>query len=287
MRRKIFFALLLLAAVLAPIATHAQTITTASAKVLDPAGLEYANGQLTISLVPPSGGVSPYVTATGSPIILSQTVNLDNNASFSVGLVANGSITPASTTYTFRVCGIAIPFPIGANTQSCFTVTGITISGSTQSISANLNSASVRLARTWAPERVFFTLPAAGTSSISATTMDAAVPSTPATGIPYTFEAYISQTVLGASCAGNSTITVNLIYQDVNAAAPQTQAIGTYTVTTNGTLGIVPLTSNAYAGRITITSAPASVVQYSTTYSAGGSCSPAPAVQVFPVLLRN
>jgi hypothetical protein len=287
MRRKIFFALLILIAFLAPIATHAQTITTVSGKVIDPGGLEYANGQLTITLVGVSGGASPTVTATGSPVIPSQTVNLDSSAQFSVGLVANGSITPASTTYSFRVCGLGVPFPVGATTQSCFSVTGVTISGATQSLSATLNAASVRQVRTWEPGRVFFTLPTAGTSSISATTMDAVVPSTPATWLPYTFQAYISQTVLGASCAGNSTITVNLIYQDVNAAAPQTQAIGTYTVTTNGTLGIVPLTSNAYAGRITFTAAPASAIQYSTTYSAGGSCSPAPAVQIYPVLLRN
>lgn len=286
MLRKIFFALAILAAALAPIGAHAQTITAVSGTVLDPQGLAYAGAQLTATVVAPNGGASPTVTATGAPLNAPQLANLDPTGSFTMGLVANSSVTPGSTTYSFRVCGIPLQPPLASTQQSCFTVTGVTISGATQNISATLNSAAVRLVKIWAPSRVFNTLPAASAASISATTMDT-TPAIPATGSEYTFTAYLSQTVLGASCAGNSTVTLNLIYQDPNAAAPQTQAIGTFTVTTNGTLGIVPLTSNIYAGKITFTAAPSSVIQYSTTYSAGGSCSPAPTVQVFPVLLRN
>jgi hypothetical protein len=284
MRRKIFLAVAVLASCLLPLASiHAQTITAVSGTVLDPQGSSFAGGQVTINVVSPSGGVTPFVTATGATMIAPQIVSLSASGSFSVGVVANASISPASTTYTIRACPIGMQLPMGSATQTCVTATGITIAGASQDVSATLNALTVSQMQTWNPSRIFNTLPTAGTASLGATTMTTA-PAIPATGTRYNLSSYISQTVLGASCAGNSTIVVNAIFQDPNAAAPQTTPIATYTVTTNGTLGIVPLTANVYSGGISFIAKPGTVVQYSTTYSPGGSCSPAPAVQFFPVL---
>ena len=125
----------------------------------------------------------------------------------------------------------------------------------------------------------YFTPSAATTASIGATPM-VTVDGAPAN--IYRLSAYLTQTVLGASCAGNSTIVVNAIHQDTSAASLQTQAIGTWTVTTNGTLGIIPLTT--FPGMLVFLGKNGTLVEYSTTFSAGGACSPAPTYQVYPIL---
>lgn len=283
MRKKILIALFFLASCFVPLSSRAQTITTVTGTILDPQGVAFEGGQVTINVVSPSGGVTPFVTATGSPLIAPQVVSLSPTGNFSVGVVANASISPASTTYTIRACPVAVQPPIGSSTQNCATITGVTIAGASQDVSATLSAAASSLVQTWNPSRIYNTAPAAGTASIGATTM-ATAPAIPATGTRYNLSTYITQTVLGASCAGNTTIVVNAIFQDPNAAAPQTTAIATYTVTTNGTLGIVPITANAYAGAISFVAKAGTVAQFSTTFTPGGSCAPAPTVQIFPVL---
>jgi hypothetical protein len=281
MLKKILYVLIVLCFLSFP--AHSQTITAVTGTIMDPQGLPYGDGTVTATLVGTSGGASPTVTATGAPILAPSTAATDRTGLFNMGLIANASITPASTTYTFRFCARPTPAPFASTTQSCFTITGVTITGSSQDLSATANASAVSLAQTWNPSRIFATLPAAGVASLSATTMTTA-PAIPASGTSYTFTGYVTQTVLGMSCAGNTTIVLNVIYQDPNAASPQTQAIATFTVTTNGTLGIVPLTANVYAGDFSFIAKAGTAVQYSTTYTAGGSCSPAPAVQVFPKL---
>jgi hypothetical protein len=280
--------LLLAMGMLAAVGVHAQTITTVTGTIIDPQGLAYANGTITPIIVGPGTGVSLTVTTTGGPVFNPGSVATNGSGAFSMNLIANGSISPASSTYSFVVCAPALISQTDITTLNgngiCFTVTGVTIAGASQDISATLNASANPLARNWNAGKLYSTNPAAGTSSISAQTMLASVPAIPATGTRYTFTTYISQTVLGSSCAGNSTIVVNVIFQDPNAASGQTTAIATYTVTTNGTLGIVPLTANNYGGAITFVAKPGTAIQYSTTYTPGGSCSPAPAVQVFPVL---
>lgn len=287
MRRRILIGLLAIA-LLTTISSHAQTITAVTGTVIDPQGLPFANGSVTPVIVGPGTGVSLTVTATGAPVFNPPSVATSSTGSFSMNLIANGSISPSSSTYTFVVCSPAYISQNDITTLSgnglCFTVTGITISGASQDISATLNASAFSLARQWNSSRLYSTAPAAGTASIGATTMLASVPAIPATGTRYSFTSYITQTVLGASCAGNSTIVVNAIFQDPNAASAQTTAIATYTVTTNGTLGIVPLTANNYGGAITFVAKPGTAIQFSTTFTPGGSCSPAPTVQLFPVL---
>jgi hypothetical protein len=128
----------------------------------------------------------------------------------------------------------------------------------------------------------YYSPSSATTSSIGATTMVTVDAGGSSSANTYQFSAYVDQTVLGASCSGNSTVVVNVIFQDPNAASAQTQAIGTFTITTNGTLGIVPLTTPP--GVLLIRAKTATNVQYSTTYTPGGSCSPAPTYQVYPIL---
>jgi hypothetical protein len=259
----------------------AQTITTVTGTILDPTGVPYGGAAVTVTLAPPAGGASPTVTATGSPVVMPVVPTLSASGTFTANLIANASITPASTTYSFRFCAPPIPPPLGSGV-GCFTITGVTIAGASQDISATANaSALALLGTTNNTSRAAAPIPAAGTASIGATTLVTA-PAIPATGTSYKLSAYVTQTVLGSACAGNTTVVVNLVSQDPNAASAQTTAIGTFTVTTNGTLGIVPLTTGP--GSLPLIAKASTVVQFSTTFTAGGSCAPAPTVQVFPVL---
>lgn len=262
---------------------HSQTITAVSGTVVDPAGIPYAGATISAKVIPPSGGASPYVTATKGPLIAPITATLNSAGTFLLRLPANASITPASTHWQFTVSitpGVAVPWGTGSQ---AFRTGLITVSGSTQSLTATLAPLAKSLTVASATGRVYSTLPTAGHGNISGTTM-ATAPATPLTGTAYTFTGYVSQTIVGQSCGANSTVVLNAIFQDPNAASAQTQAIGTFTVTTNGTIGIVPLTANIYSGKITFVAKPGTAVQFSTTYSAGTSCSPAPTVQVFPIL---
>jgi hypothetical protein len=279
---KILVILSALAALASPAA--AQTITSVTGTILDPNNVPYAGATVVVTLQAPSGGASPTVTASGTPVIMPVNIVTSSTGSIpTLNLIANASITPASTTYSFRFCAPVVPPPIGTG-NSCFTITGVTIAGASQDLSVTANAASLPLVQVSNQSRLFNTLPAAGTASIGATTMVAAVPAIPATGTHYVFSVYATQTVLGTSCAGNTTIAINAIVQDPNAAAPQTTAMATFTVTTNGTLGIIPLTASVYGGNMPFLAKAGSVVQYSTTFTPGGSCAPAPTVQVVPTL---
>ena len=277
MRRKICFAVALLASCLAlSMPSFAQSTTTVSATIVDPKGLPLSFCQVTAQLIP-SSSVSP--TLNGLPFSTFLPSGCDVTGTFSMNLASNAVISPASSQWQFTVNTYGVPAPFGTGPQSA--VVTLTISGSSQNISTNLNAAVAALLQNSNPSRVYNTAPAAGTSSITATTMVASVPAQPASGTSYSIQEYFTQTVLGASCAGNSTVALNLIFQDPNAASPQTITVATATVTTNGTLGRVPITSfNPFA----FIAKPGSAVQYSTTFTPGGSCSPAPTVQVFPTL---
>ncbi len=119
------------------------------------------------------------------------------------------------------------------------------------------------------------TAPAAGNTSIAATTMV-----TPTWTGNLRFAAYVTQTALGAGCTGNSTVAVNVIFTDPNAPAAQTVTVDTFTVTTNGTLGNVPGNAKSYLFRAKASAA----IQFSTTYTAGAGCTTNPSVKLFPLL---
>lgn len=121
-------------------------------------------------------------------------------------------------------------------------------------------------------------LPAASGASISAVTMV-----TPPVATSYYFGSYLSETVVGSggTCSTGTTIQVNVIYQDPNAASAQTVPVGLYTVTGAGTLGYVPWTSGAAGWNFR--AAANTAVKYSTTFT-NGNCTTAPTVQFYPFL---
>lgn len=278
-------------------ATRAQVITAQTATIIDPNGIPYSSGTVTVSLVSPGGPV-PFITATGAPLALPFTTSLNAVGGMAVTLIANGSISPAGTQYTFRICsGFSIPPPLGSG-NNCFTSTPQTITASGD-LSNILDLQVPSLINITNPSRIYQVVPPAGTTSLPPTTMyttnlfgslpfpaTAPSPFCGANALPCraVFSTYVSQRALGVGCTGNTTIVVNLIFQDFAATSPQTQPIATYTVTLNGTLGIVPLTANVYAGSISFIVGVGIPVQYSTTYTGGTGCTTLPSVQLYPVL---
>jgi hypothetical protein len=132
------------------------------------------------------------------------------------------------------------------------------------------------------PSQVVYTTASASTNAnISATTMATAGGS----GNTYRFGVYLDQTVLGSSCAGNTTVTLNVIFTDPNASSTTTSSTQSMTIVTNGSVGTTNSLFNFTGNYWLVFRAKASTaVQYSTTVSPGGSCSPVPSYQVYPIL---
>jgi len=118
--------------------------TTVSGTVTDPNGLPYANG--TISAVLVSSG-SPKFTATNQPYTPpTQPVGLSPAGSFVMQLADVTALSPGGGTYSFTVSCAAGCVPVsGGKGPVTFTVTGVTISGASQSITATLTAAALAL----------------------------------------------------------------------------------------------------------------------------------------------
>lgn len=119
----------------------AQTITAVSGQVLDPNGVPYVNCTVLPQFVNVSGGATPTVTVGGGPVIppVSPT-QCDSTGNFNVSVIANGSVTPGSTSWKFLICsapGTQYPDP-GSLGPKCATTGNITITGSTQNITGNI-----------------------------------------------------------------------------------------------------------------------------------------------------
>jgi hypothetical protein len=116
----------------------AAQFTTVTGTVTDPNGLPYANGTISALLItsasPTLGGL-PYTPPT-------QPTGLDKNGSFTMQLADNTQLSPAATKWNFTVCSaLGTVQPVGGKGPVCFTLAApITISGSSQSISVNLNA---------------------------------------------------------------------------------------------------------------------------------------------------
>lgn len=127
---------------MSPIAA-AQTITSVTGTVRDVNGVPYVSCTVLPQFVNVSGGASPTVTATGASVIPpNQPVTCTNAGTFSVSVIANGSVTPASTHWQFLICsapGTSYPDP-GSLGAACFTTGQITITGSSQDITGNINA---------------------------------------------------------------------------------------------------------------------------------------------------
>jgi hypothetical protein len=111
------------------------------------------------------------------------------------------------------------------------------------------------------------------TTNISATNI---VASAGATKL-YHYDWEVSLTAVGVACTGSTTVVVNAILTDPNTSTPQTIALGTITIATNGvgTVGFVAEGSEAFYVKT------GTALQYSTTgYTAGAGCSTNPTYQV-------
>jgi hypothetical protein len=104
----------------------------------------------------------------------------------------------------------------------------------------------------------------------------------------YRFSFYPAETVVGASCAGSTDIQMVLTFQDPNAVGASTiSAPANFHIASlgNGTVG--PAFSYGF-GALTFTppfrAKTGTAIQYAVTFTAGGSCSPAPKYQIFPIL---
>jgi hypothetical protein len=123
----------------------AAQFTTVSGTVTDPNGLPYANGTI-VSVLILSSGVSP--TLSGLPYTPpTQPVGLDPTGSFTIQLADNNSLSPAGTKWNFTVCSASGSIqPAGGKGPVCFTLAApITITGTSQSITANLTAAALAL----------------------------------------------------------------------------------------------------------------------------------------------
>lgn len=127
-------------------ATFAQ-FTNVTGTVIDPHNLPYANGTIVGLLSIPSGAGTPMISPNNPYVPPTQPTGLDVNGHFSVRLADNSLLTPSGTKWNFVVCsfqGTVLP-AFGTGGQ-CFTLAApITISGSTQDISTQLNAAAAAL----------------------------------------------------------------------------------------------------------------------------------------------
>lgn len=133
---------------------------------------------------------------------------------------------------------------------------------------------------------VYSTASASTNATINATTMATAGGS----GNTYRVSWYFTNTALGTSCTGNSTVQFSLTWTDPSESSAGTtnpQAIIVIgSGTANGVLGPIPTHAN-YSGfwnNMPIRAKANTVVQYGVNFVAGTGCSPAPSYQVFPVL---
>jgi hypothetical protein len=136
----------LLLALFAFAGSAAAQFTTVTGTVIDPNTLPYSFGSINAILVLP-GGQSP--TLNGAPYSPpTQPAGLDGNGKFTLQLADNNVLLPANTTWNFSVCS-----QLGATVQPafgkgsvCFVLpTPITITGSSQDISVQLQAAALPL----------------------------------------------------------------------------------------------------------------------------------------------
>jgi hypothetical protein len=182
----------------------AAQFTTVTGTVTDPNTLPYAFGTIVPTLVSSS---TPKFTSTNLPYTPpTQPVGLDGTGSFVMNLADVTTLTPGGSTYNFQVCSgpNATVFPAFGKGPVCFSVTGVTISGASQSITSTLVAAAVPLTVNFG---------GGGSVSGSGTTGRVAVwTSTSAIGAPSPFTASAGQVQLGfgGGPLGNSVASIGV-----------------------------------------------------------------------------
>jgi len=272
MKRKLILGALLavLACLAAPRPAAAQTYTVVSGTITDPNGQPYAGGTLQIGIsASATPTLTPCTTAATCPVMLPGQVTLSPTGSFTMGLYANASILPASSTYTFLVSFPGIAPPLGTGPQT-FTVTGVTIAGASQSVSTTLSAAAPAIVSNnlaGSPQK------SAATNFGVALTAQTVVPagSNSAPSNVYTVNFYQYQSLLGASCtAVANTVTPTLAWTGPGGNA-QTLALTALSETGNGAVDTFQQQG------VTIATSPGTAVTYTTASSLSSTgCSPIP-----------
>jgi len=118
----------------------AAQFTTVSGTITDPNTLPYAYGTISAVLV---SSASPIFTSTNLPYFPpTQPVGLSSTGAFVMQLADNTQLTPGGSQYSFAVCsGTGTVQPSFGKGSVCFIAGPITISGSSQSITATLTAA--------------------------------------------------------------------------------------------------------------------------------------------------
>lgn len=120
----------------------AAQFTTVTGTVLDPSGIPYAQGTITAALV--LTGVTP--TLNGGSFSMTGSAGLSNSGSFTMQLADNNVMLPSGLKWQFTVCsGLGTVLPAGGSGPQCFSPAPITITGASQSISAQLQASAVAL----------------------------------------------------------------------------------------------------------------------------------------------
>jgi hypothetical protein len=134
------------------------------------------------------------------------------------------------------------------------------------------------------PTTVYNTASGSSAASIGPTTMV----TVGATNLTYRFSWYLETTVVGTTCTGATNVVTNVIFQDPLGAAPSTsQGLSLPIATTgafNGVVGPAATELSNAQNVFTFRAKTGTVIQYSTTYSLGSTCSPGPQYVIFPIL---
>ena len=138
------------------------------------------------------------------------------------------------------------------------------------------------------PQVIYSTASASSNANITATTM-ATVGASDST---YRFMYYVQETVIGASCTGNTTVVMHTTWQDpLEAGGASNDTPFLVANLGNGTVGRAyemsgsgPIGGAGVGSAGLIRAKAGTVIQYSTTYTGGSACSPAPQYRIWPIL---
>jgi len=265
-------------ALLLAVPALAQTITTVTGTVQDPNGIPFSYSPVVVTLNGVSGGVSPYVTATGGPVIMPTALTTNPSGTFSTSLVANGSITPSGTTYNIRVCAPAIQAPIGTGAATCVTISAITISGASQDTSATFAAVPPpSLIAQAGVTRVATFAALTQTASLSAV----GIYTTPA-NVPGTYRATCNIVITRAATTSSTLPQCGITYTDQDSSGGEA-VLYTATNTANAlaVLGTINTTANGPSpGGMMQVAAGTLISVYTSGYVSSGATSMAYAVRV-------
>lgn len=130
--------------------------TTVTGAVLDPSGNPYANGTLEADFVAGAGcPVPPQLSVSGSgPASSFQTskvtvLDSGGNIPANFTLADNNQVTCAGSTWKFAACSLGVSVQgLIITPKVCFNVTGVTVTGASQSLTATLQAGATALTPT-------------------------------------------------------------------------------------------------------------------------------------------